>query len=185
MKPTEYQYWVEVSETIEKYFRKGNACPVSNIVSLKWLDMKSNMVRLSNNDTNYYERFIAGQWYEKAIWGLDSKEDFDAVITAIEEYSKFLKDVNQIDEKDKKEENGGKYSLKQAIYIIENIYRENEENHFNELIPSWHQALQDSLKVLQTAEPSRAIADYIDDCNYLFENMPLLQLHLINFLISK
>ena len=80
------------------------------------------MVRLSNNDTNHYERFIAGQWYEKAIWGLDSKEDFDAVITAIEEYSKFLKDVNQIDEKDKKEENGGKYSLKQAIYIIENIY---------------------------------------------------------------
>ena len=185
MKPTEYQYWVEVSETIEKYFRKGNACPVSNIVSLKWLDMKSNMVRLSNNDTNHYERFIAGQWYEKAIWGLDSKEDFDAVITAIEEYSKFLKDVNQIDEKDKKEENGGKYSLKQAIYIIENIYRENEENHFYELIPSWHQALQDSLEVLQTAEPSRGIADYIDDCNYLFENMPLLQLNLTSSLMSK
>lgn len=182
MKTAEYHYWVEVSETIEKYFRKGNACPVSNIVSLKWLDMKSNMVWLSNNDTNHYERFIAGQWYEKAIWGLDSKEDFDAVITAIEEYSKFLEDVNQIDEKD---ENAGKYSLKQAIYIIENIYRENEENHFYELIPSWHQALQDSLEVLQTAEPSRGIADYIDDCNYLLENMPLLQLHLTNCLMSK
>ena len=88
-------------------------------------------------------------------------------------------------ETNKKDENGGKYSLKQAIYIIENIYRENEENHFYELIPSWHQALKDSLEVLQTAEPSRAIADYIDDCNYLLENMPLLQLHLTNCLMSK
>lgn len=174
MKTKDYQYWVEVSESIEKYFRKGKACPVTNTIALKWLDMNNNMVRLSNKDAIHYERFIAGQWYEKEILGLYSKDDFDAIISAIEEYSKFLKDVNQIDKKD---ENGGKYSLKQAIYIIENIYRENEENHFYELIPSWHQALLDSLEVLQTAEPSRAIADYIDDCNYLFENMPLLQLH--------
>ena len=173
-KTTEYQYWVEVSEAVEKYFKKGNACPVPNTIALRWLDMESSKIRLSNNDTNHFERLIAGQWYQKAILGLDSKEDFDAVITAIEEYSKFLKDVNQIDEKD---ENGGKYSQKQAIYIIENIYRENEENHFYELIPSWHQALQGSLEVLRTAEPSRAIADYLDDCNYLLENMPLIQLY--------
>lgn len=174
MKTTNYQYWVEISEAIEKYFKKGNAYPMPNTIALKWLDMNNNIIRLSNNDTNHYEKFIAGQWYEKAIWELDSKEDFDAIITAIEEYSKFLKDVNQIDGKD---ENGGKYSLKQAIYIIENIYRENEENHFYELIPSWYQALQDSLEVLQSSEPPRAIADYIDDCNYLFENMPFIQLH--------
>ena len=28
MKTKDYQYWVEVSESIEKYFRKGKACPV-------------------------------------------------------------------------------------------------------------------------------------------------------------
>ena len=113
MKATEYQYWVEVSEAIEKYFRKGNACPVSNAIALKWLDMNSNIIQLSNNDTNHYERFIAGQWYEKAIWRLYSKEDFDAVITAIEEYSKFMKDVNQIDEKD---ENGAMFIRKDGKF---------------------------------------------------------------------
>ena len=43
------------------------------------------------------------------------------------------------------QENVHNYTVKQAIYIIENIYRAHEEDGFNELIPSWEKALKPAL----------------------------------------
>lgn len=49
------------------------------------------------------------------------------------------------------------YSPKQAIYIIENIYRLHEEGGYNELIPKWHKALKDSLDSLYYAKKTSFI----------------------------
>jgi hypothetical protein len=47
-----------------------------------------------------------------------------------------------------KEKVSQQYNLKQIIYIVDNIYRAHEEDGFNELIPSWHKALNDCLSII-------------------------------------
>ena len=70
------------------------------------------------------------------------------------------------------------YTVKQAIYIIENIYRAHEEDGFNELIPSWHEALVKSLDTLKNvSEKDETVEDYIGYGEYLLEEMPLLTLN--------
>ena len=66
------------------------------------------------------------------------------------------------------------------MYIIDNIYRAHEEDGFNELIPSWHQALVESLKTLEAQPKSKMIEDYIQYCKYLLDDMQLLELHYFN-----
>ena len=88
--------------------------------------------------------------------------------------SKNMKEVNKINENSNM---NGRYSVKQAMYIVENIYRAHEEDGYNELIPSWYEALNESMEVLSAAEQTQTVVDYIEYCNYLLETMPVLQLH--------
>ena len=169
-------FWAEVSGAIEHYFRKYNGYPMPNILASDILNISSELIRLSTKDKVHYERQISNEWFEKMIFGAKSKEVYDAAIAAVEDYSKFMKEVNNIGESIQPR---GKYSIKQAMYIIENIYRAHEEDNFNELIPSWYNALRESLEVLMSAEPNRTVNDYIEYCNYLLETMPVLELHTI------
>ena len=73
-----------------------------------------------------------------------------------------------------------KYTVKQAIYIIENLYRMHEEDGLNELIPKWHDALRDSVEVLNsTKEKTQTISDYIEYGNYLLSHTQILTLNII------
>lgn len=73
-----------------------------------------------------------------------------------------------------------KYSLRQAIYIIENLYRMYEEDSLNELIPKWHDALRDSMEVLNsTEERTQTISDYIEYGEYLLSDTQVLTLNVI------
>ena len=172
----DYHFWAEVSGAIEHYFKKYNGYPMPNSLASTILNIDEGSLRLSNSDMVHYQRQIANEWYEKMIFGAKSKEVFDAAISAVEDYSKFMNEVNKINEE---KLSGCRYTLKQAIYIIENIYRAHEEDNFNELIPSWHRALMDSLMTLQSVEQDRTVIDYIDYCHYLLETMPLLELHVL------
>lgn len=76
------------------------------------------------------------------------------------------------------QENVHNYTVKQAIYIIENIYRAHEEDGFNELIPSWKKALKESLLRLKVEEnPNQTVLDYIEYAEYLISDMQPLVLH--------
>ena len=88
-------------------------------------------------------------------------------------YTTFMEEVNKMDKPISRH-----YTVKQAFYIIENIYRAHEEDGFNELIPSWHQGLIDSLDALnRVTEKNQAILDYISYAEYLLSDMQLLELH--------
>ena len=75
--------------------------------------------------------------------------------------------------------NGLVYTLKQAVYITENILRAHEEDGFNELVPKWNKALHDSLNTFLYYKNSGSnidyIGDYIDYCEYLFRVMTPLE----------
>lgn len=170
----DYHFWAEVSGAIEHYFRKYNGYPMPNILAPEILSISSELIRLSKNDNVHYERQISNEWFEKMIYGAKSKEVYEAAIAAVEDYSKFMKEVNKVNENSNM---NGRYSVKQAMYIVENIYRAHEEDGYNELIPSWYEALNESMEVLLAAEQTQTVVDYIEYCNYLLETMPVLQLH--------
>ena len=170
----DYHFWAEVSGAIEHYFKKYNGYPMPNILAPEILSISSELIRPSKNDNVHYERQISDEWFEKMIYGAKSKEVYEAAIAAVEDYSKFMKEVNKINENSNM---NGRYSVKQAMYIVENIYRAHEEDGYNELIPSWYEALNESMEVLLTAEQTQTVVDYIEYCNYLLETMPVLQLH--------
>jgi len=170
----DYHFWAEVSGAIEHYFRKYNGYPMPNILAPEILSISSELIRPSKNDNVHYERQISDEWFEKMIYGAKSKEVYEAAIAAVEDYSKFMKEVNKINENSNM---NGRYSVKQAMYIVENIYRAHEEDGYNELIPSWYEALNESMEVLLAAEQTQTVVDYIEYCNYLLETMPVLQLH--------
>jgi len=170
----DYHFWAEVSGAIEHYFRKYNGYPMPNILAPEILSISSELIRLSKNDNVHYERQISNEWFEKMIFGAKSKEVYEAAIAAVEDYSKFMKEVNKVNENSNM---NGRYSVKQAMYIVENIYRAHEEDGYNELIPSWYEALNESMEVLLAAEQTQTVVDYIEYCNYLLETMPVLQLH--------
>lgn len=170
----DYHFWAEVSGAIEHYFKKYNGYPMPNILAPEILSISSELIRPSKNDNVHYERQISDEWFEKMIYGAKSKEVYEAAIAAVEDYSKFMKEVNKINENSNM---NGRYSVKQAMYIVENIYRAHEEDGYNELIPSWYEALNESMEVLSAAEQTQTVVDYIEYCNYLLETMPVLQLH--------
>ena len=170
----DYHFWAEVSGAIEHYVKKYNGYPMPNILAPEILSISSELIRPSKNDNVHYERQISDEWFEKMIYGAKSKEVYEAAIAAVEDYSKFMKEVNKINENSNM---NGRYSVKQAMYIVENIYRAHEEDGYNELIPSWYEALNESMEVLSAAEQTQTVVDYIEYCNYLLETMPVLQLH--------
>lgn len=172
-----YHFWAEVSGAIEHYFKKYNGYPMPNILASKILQISEESIRLSSNDLVHYERLIADEWYEKMIFGIKSEEVFQAALKAVDDYSKFMRDVNQIKEDTN---NGLKYTLKQAMYIVENIYRAHEEDGFNELVPSWYEALCEAKRTLVQSEKTQTIEDYIEYCDYLFDTMPILKLHTLS-----
>ena len=70
------------------------------------------------------------------------------------------------------------YTVKQAMYIIDNVYRCNEEDGFNEMLPSWHEAMLKSIETLESIEnKERYIEKYIETAYYLLEKMPVLKLN--------
>ncbi|MBP5642858.1 MAG: hypothetical protein J6X10_01305 [Bacteroidales bacterium] len=173
----DYHFWAEVSGAIEHYFKKYNGYPMPNILASKILQVSEESIRFSSKDLEHYERLIADEWYEKMIFGIKNEEIFQEALKAVDDYSKFMREVNKISEKIK---NGFKYTLKQAIYIVENIYRAHEEDGFNELVPSWYEALCEAKKTLVQSEKTQTIVDYIEYCDYLLETMPILTLHTLS-----
>lgn len=174
----DFHFWAEVSGAIEHYFRKYNGYPMPNMLASDILQISPEKIRLSNKDMVHYERVIADEWFEKMIYGAKSEDVFKAAMAAVDDYSTFMKEVNQITE------DAGTdmvYTPKQAMYIIENIYRAHEEDGFNELVPSWYNALLKAKETLKRMKPSRTVRDYLEYCNYLLETMPLLELHPLNF----
>ncbi|MBR5716705.1 MAG: hypothetical protein IKX59_08965 [Bacteroidales bacterium] len=167
-------YWAEVSGPIERYFKNYNGYPIPNTFATLMLKVSPDSLRLSTEDSAHYERIIAGTWYEKMIFGMKDEEIYKAVVAAVEDYSKFLKEVHNIKEEDN---HGLRYSLKQAMYIVENILRAYEEDGFNELVPSWYEALNDVVNTFKASESNRMVEDYLDYCVFLLENMPVLELH--------
>jgi hypothetical protein len=73
-----------------------------------------------------------------------------------------------------------KYSVKQAVFIIENLYRMHEEDGINELTPKWNDALRESIKTLKSVEEkTQTIEDYIQYGDYLLSDMQLLTLNVL------
>lgn len=167
-------YWVEASGAIERYYKKYNGYPMPNIFASKILGTDDESIRLSKIDMVHYERTISEEWFEKTIFGIQNEDIYNAVIAEVEDYSKFMKSVNNIHDKSVP---GLKYSLKQAYYITENILRANEEDGFNELIPSWYDALHEALNTFRASEQTQSVEDYIEYCDYLLKTMPQLELH--------
>ena len=173
----DYRFWAEVSGAIEHYFKKYNGYPMPNLLVPKILQVSEESIRLSSKDLEHYERLIADEWYEKMVFGIKSEEVFQEVLKAVDDYSKFLREVNKISEN---ANNGLKYTLKQAVYIVGNIYRAHEEDGFNELVPSWYEALCEAKRTLIQSEKTQTAEDYLEYCDYLLETMPILKLHTLS-----
>ena len=168
-------YWAEVSGAIEHYFKKHNGYPMPNILASDILNIDSSKIKLSNRDKVHYSREIGGngEIFEKMIFGAQNDEIFTKALKEVENYGSFMKEANKMNES-----TSHHYTVKQAFYIIENIYRAHEEDGFNELIPSWHQGLIDSLDTLnRVTEKNQDILDYISYAEYLLSDMQLLELH--------
>ena len=170
---SDLHYWAEVSDAIEHYFKKHNGYPMPNVLASEILGIDKSRITLSQTDKVHYDRPIGpdGEIFTKMIFGIKSEEIFNAAIREVENYGKFMQEVNNI------QESVQKYTVKQAIFIIENIYRAHEEDGFNELIPSWREALENSLIALKNAPKSQTVEDYIGYCEYLLDDMQILELH--------
>lgn len=167
-------YWAEVSGAIEYYFKKHNGYAMPNDLAAEILQVDESQIQLSTTDKVHYDRPIGprGEIYTKMIFGIKNISIYYKALKEVGNYSKFLEDTNKINESIKQ------YTPKQAIYIIENIYRAHEEDGFNELVPSWYEALTSSLETLRNIEnKTQTIVDYIGYGEYLLEDMQLLELH--------
>ena len=174
----ELHYWTEVSGVIEYYFKKHKGFPMPNTIASKILGVPEDKIILSKKDMVHYDRVIVRdrEKFTKMIYGIKSEEIFQEAISEFEDYYDFMKVVNNMVNESKET----KYSVKQAIYIIENLYRMHEEDGLNELIPKWHDALRDSVEVLNLVkEKDQTISDYIEYGNYLLSDMQILTLNVI------
>ena len=174
----ELHYWTEVSGAIEHYFKKHNGYPMPNTIASKILQIPDNHIIPSKKDMVHYDRVIGqdGEKFTKMIYGIKSEEIFQKAMSEVEDYYDFMKDVNSMVNESKET----KYSVKQAIYIIENLYRMHEENGINELTPKWNDALRESMKVLiSTKERTQTISDYIEYGEYLLSDTQVLTLNVI------
>lgn len=171
-------YWAEVSGAIERYFKRHNGYPMPNTIASKILGVSDNLVIPSKKDMVHYDRIIGKneERFTKMIYGIKSEEIFQEVLSEVEDYYDFMKRVNKIVNESKET----KYSVEQAIYIIENLYTMHEDNAINELTPKWHDALRDSVEVLNLVkEKDQTISDYIEYGNYLLSDMQILTLNVI------
>ncbi len=169
-------YWAEVSDAIEHYFKKHNGYPMPNIMASKILDIPEKEIIISKKDEVHYTRPIGPEreMLTKMIFGIKNDEIFKEVIENVENYYDFMSEVNNMIN----ESVNQKYSLKQAIYIIENLYRLHEENGINELTPNWNSALHNSMKTLYSIkDKSQTVKDYIEYGEYLLSDMQVLTLH--------
>ena len=174
----ELHYWTEVSGIIEYYFKKHNAFPMPNTIASKILQVDEDQIILSKKDNIHYDRFFGQDRdrFTKMIYGIKSEEIFQEAMSEFEDYYDFMKEVNKMVNESKET----KYSVRQAIYIIENLYRMHEEDGLNELIPKWHDALRDSVEVLNsTKEKTQTISDYIEYGNFLLSDTQILTLNVI------
>ena len=171
-------FWAEVSGAIEHYFKKHDGYPMPNTIASKILQVSEKLITPSKKDMVHYDRVIGqdGEKFTKMIYGIKSEEIFQEVLSEVEDYYDFMKVVNNMVNESKET----KYSVKQAIYIIENLYRMHEENGINELTPTWNEALRESMKVLNsTKERTQTISDYIEYGKYLLSDMQVLTLNVI------
>ena len=175
----EVHYWTEVSGIIEHYyFKKHNGFPIPNNMASKILGVPDSQITLSEKDMIHYNRVIGqdNEKFTKMICGIKSEEIFYEVMSEFENNYDFMKEVNKMVNESKET----KYSVKQAIYIIENLYIMHEDNALNELIPKWHDALRDSVEVLNsTKEKTQTISDYIEYGNFLLSDTQILTLNVI------
>lgn len=177
----ELHYWSEVSGAIEHYFKKHNGFPMPNTMAGKILQIPEKDITISNKDIVHYDRPIGKdrEVFTKMIFGIKSDEIFQQAMNEVENYYDFMKEVNNMINESKE----FKYSIKQSIYIIENLYRLHEENKVNELTPKWADALKESMKTLRKSTKNQTISDYIEYGEYLLSDMQILELNTIN--ISK
>ncbi len=177
----ELHYWSEVSGAIEHYFKKHNGFPMPNTMAGKILQIPEKDITISNKDMVHYDRPIGKdrEVFTKMIFGIKSDEIFQQAMDEVENYYDFMKEVNNMINESKE----FKYSIKQSIYIIENLYRLHEENKVNELTPKWADALKESMKTLRKSTKNQTISDYIEYGEYLLSDMQILELNTIN--ISK
>ena len=177
----ELHYWSEVSGAIEHYFKKHNGFPMPNTMAGKILQIPEKDITISNKDMVHYDRPIGKdrEVFTKMIFGIKSNEIFQQAMNEVENYYDFMKEVNNMINESKE----FKYSIKQSIYIIENLYRLHEENKVNELTPKWADALKESMKTLRKSTKNQTISDYIEYGEYLLSDMQILELNTIN--ISK
>ena len=177
----ELHYWSEVSGAIEHYFKKHNGFPMPNTMAGKILQIPEKDITISNKDMVHYDRPIGKdrEVFTKMIFGIKSDEIFQQAMNEVENYYDFMKEVNNMINESKQ----FKYSIKQSIYIIENLYRLHEENKVNELTPKWADALKESMKTLRKSTKNQTISDYIEYGEYLLSDMQILELNTIN--ISK
>lgn len=177
----ELHYWSEVSGAIEHYFKKHNGFPMPNTMAGKILQIPEKDITISNKDMVHYDRPIGKdrEVFTKMIFGIKLDEIFQQAMNEVENYYDFMKEVNNMINESKE----FKYSIKQSIYIIENLYRLHEENKVNELTPKWADALKESMKTLRKSTKNQTISDYIEYGEYLLSDMQILELNTIN--ISK
>lgn len=177
----ELHYWSEVSGAIEHYFKKHNGFPMPNTMAGKILQIPEKDITISNKDMVHYDRPIGKdrEVFTKMIFGIKSDEIFQQAMNEVENYYDFMKEANNMINESKE----FKYSIKQSIYIIENLYRLHEENKVNELTPKWADALKESMKTLRKSTKNQTISDYIEYGEYLLSDMQILELNTIN--ISK
>ena len=175
----ELHYWTEVSGIIEHYyFKKHNGFLIPNNMASKILGVPDSQITPSEKDMIHYNRVIGqdNEKFTKMICGIKSEEIFYEVMSEFENNYDFMKEVNKM----VNESEETKYSVKQAIYIIENLYIMHEDNALNELIPKWHDALRDSVEVLNsTKEKTQTISDYIEYGNFLLSDTQILTLNVI------
>ena len=173
----ELHYWTEVSGVIEYYFKKHNGHPIPNNMASKILGIPDNLITPSKEDMVHYNRVIGvDAAFTKMIYGIKSEEIFYEAMSEFEDYYDFMKEVNKMVNESKE----SKYSVRQAIYIIENLYTMHEDNAINELTPKWHDALRDSVEVLNsTKEKTQTISDYIEYGNFLLSDTQILTLNVI------
>lgn len=177
MVKSDLHFWVEASGAIERYFKKYNCYSMPSTVASKILNKREGLLRLLQTDKVHYERIVAEEWFEKMIFGVNDEEIIQKVLGDVEDYSQFMKSAIMLSEDN---DAGLKYNLKQAYYIIDNIYRSHFEDGFNEMVPSWSAALHEAKRTLEAAEHTETIDDYIEYCEYLLHTLPPLELHALN-----
>lgn len=179
---SEFKYWVETGDTLGRFFLQQGAHPLPSTMAATLLGLESGAVELSKEDQVHYTRDFKHHLdipCTKMILAMEDESVFQAGLEAIGMNYLFIPWV--IITYDPSNPYGLLYSLDQAVAITENIYRENEENHVDEMPPSWGEALGECLKtfkVYRKEQPEIGFTEeYIEYCEYLFAVMPPLKLH--------